>query len=61
VEPSAFWRFTKVNVESYDRLGALVTTRSRATEGMPKTAMAFYYQGKPKRGALCRHRKRNRR
>jgi hypothetical protein len=26
-----------VNAESYDRLGALVTTRSRATEGMPKT------------------------
>jgi hypothetical protein len=37
LEPSAFWRFTKVNAESYDRLGALVTTRSRATEGMPKT------------------------
>jgi hypothetical protein len=26
-----------VNAESYDRLGALVTTRSRATEGMLKT------------------------
>jgi hypothetical protein len=26
-----------VNAESYDRLGALVTARSRATEGMPKT------------------------
>jgi hypothetical protein len=35
-----------VNAESYDRLGALVTTISRATEGMP----TFYYQGKLKRG-----------
>jgi hypothetical protein len=26
-----------VNAESYDRLGALVTTRSTAIEGMPKT------------------------
>jgi hypothetical protein len=26
-----------MNAESYDRLGALVTTRSRETEGIPKT------------------------
>jgi hypothetical protein len=38
-----------VNAESYDRLGALVTTRSRATVGMPKTWL-FTTKGNQREG-----------
>jgi hypothetical protein len=56
LEPSIFGSFIEVNAKSNNRLGALVTTRSRATEGLLKIGLLTAMDNR-RDEMLCQHQK----